>query len=79
MRALKVIKIFLQNGLADSMSLKLLEFSNGQPSVNNSTRLIEKDAQREEKKLCNESRNDTTDICYFKKLCFQKNYKGVFN
>ena len=41
--------------------------------------LIGGDAQHEQKKSCDGSRNDTTDIFRSKKLCFWKNYEELFN
>ena len=70
MRALKIIKTYLLSGLADWLSLKLLELLNGQPSANNTIKLIGKDAQREQKRLYDGSYNDITDIWHSKKLCF---------
>ena len=38
-----------------------------------------KNTQREQKKLCNRSCDNTTIIRHSKKLCFWKNHKEVFN
>ena len=42
----------------------------GQASNNNTTRLIEEDAQHEWKKSCNGSRDHITDIWHFEKMFF---------
>ena len=47
--------------------------------MNNSTRLIGKNAQREQKKSRNGSRDDTADIWRFEKFSFWRNHKEVFN
>ena len=52
---------------------------NGQPSSKNTTRLIKRDAQRENNKLHSGSFDNTMVIWRSKKFGFQKNYKKVFN
>ena len=58
---------------------KLWADVNGQSSTNNSSRLTEGDIQHELKKSHDVSRDDTTDIWHFKKLCFWRNHKQMFN
>ena len=50
--------------------VKYIYLSNGQPSANNTTRLIKENAQREWKKSCVASRNNTLASWHSKKLRF---------
>ena len=61
------------------MKIAVKTFKTARPVGNNTIKLIRGDAQRKQNKPCNGLHNDTTDIWHFKKWCFWKNHKRVFN